>query len=131
MPNPTSSIRRARTKIVATVGPACGSVEKLVALIEAGASVFRINTAHGTQQEREDKLANIRAAAEQTGRPVGVLVDLAGPKIRLGELVAEPTACEVGQEFRFVAGTRSTAPDELTSTPIWRLATRSCSPTAR
>jgi pyruvate kinase len=116
MTNLASASRRARTKIVATVGPASDSVEKLVALIGAGASVFRINTAHGTQPEREEKLANIRAAAQQTGQPVGVLIDLAGPKIRLGELIAEPTLCEVGQEFRFVPGMRSGAADELTST---------------
>jgi pyruvate kinase len=116
MPNSTSFAHRARTKIVATVGPACGSVKKLVELIQAGVSVFRINTAHGTQEERDKKLADIRTAAEQTGVPVGVLVDLAGPKIRLGDLFADPTMCEVGQQFRFVPGTKSAAADELTST---------------
>jgi pyruvate kinase len=113
---PDTRNRRARTKIVATVGPASDSVDKLTALIQAGASVFRINTAHGTQQEREEKLVNIRAAADQSGQPVAILVDLAGPKIRLGELLVEPTACEIGQEFRFVSGTRSATADELTST---------------
>src|SRR6478609_4412871 len=93
MTNPSAAYR-ARTKIVATVGPACGSVEKLVELINAGASVFRINTAHGTQEEREKKLA----------------------KIRLGELFVDPTMCEVGEIFRFVPGTKSNAADELTST---------------
>ena len=116
MPNSCSFSHRARTKIVATVGPACSSVEKLVKLICAGATVFRINTAHGTQEEREKKLADIRAASVETGQPVGVLVDLAGPKIRLGELFSDPTLCEVGQIFRFVPGTRSNAADELTST---------------
>src|SRR5262245_39159517 len=115
MTNP-SAAHRARTKIVATVGPACGSVEKLAQLINAGASVFRINTAHGTLEERDKKLADIRAASEKTGQPVGVLVDLAGPKIRLGELFADPTTCDVGETFRFVPGTKSNAADELTST---------------
>jgi pyruvate kinase len=78
--------------------------------------VFRINTAHGTLEEREQKLAACRAATAAVGRPVGILVDLAGPKIRLGELLQEPTACDVGQEFRFVPGSKSTAADELTST---------------
>src|SRR5436309_13178182 len=110
-----SPVQRARTKIVATVGPACGSVEKLVALIEAGVSVFRINTAHGTQEERDKKLADIRAASEKLGQPVGVLVDLAGPKIRLGDLFGDPTTCDLGQEFCFVPGTKSNAPDDLTS----------------
>jgi pyruvate kinase len=121
MPNPATPTtatfaNRARTKIVATVGPACGTVEKLVALIEAGVSVFRINTAHGTQEEREQKLVDIRAAAVLAGKPIGILVDLAGPKIRLGELSVDPTVCEVGQEYRFVTGTKSSAANELTST---------------
>jgi pyruvate kinase len=107
---------RARTKIVATVGPACGTVEKLVELINAGVSVFRINTAHGTQEERDKKLIDIRAAGATAGQPIGILVDLAGPKIRLGELANDPTNCEVGQEYRFVPGTKSNAPDELAAT---------------
>src|SRR5262245_48748839 len=116
MPNSAPLSARARTKIVATVGPACASAEKLVELIRAGVSVFRINTAHGTREERDKKLVDIRAAAEITGCPVGVLVDLAGPKIRLGELTLDPTTCHVGEEFCFVKGTKSTQPHELTST---------------
>lgn len=112
----SSFLHRARTKIVATVGPSCGTVEKLVELIHAGASVFRINTAHGTPEERDQKLADIRKASEQAGQPVGVLVDLAGPKIRLGELTSEPVMCDVGEEFRFVPGTKSSTPNELTCT---------------
>lgn len=107
---------RARTKIVATVGPASSGVDKLAALIRAGVSVFRINTAHGALEERQQRLLDIRAAAEKAGRQVGVLVDLAGPKIRLGELHTDPTSCEIGEVFRFVRGTKSAAPDELTST---------------
>jgi pyruvate kinase len=115
MPNTTLLSSRARTKIVATVGPASGTVEKLVELVRAGVSVFRINTAHGTLAERSQKFTDIRAAADVAGLPVGILVDLAGPKIRLGELPADPTHCEVGAEFSFVKG-KSTAPHELTST---------------
>jgi pyruvate kinase len=107
---------RARTKIVATVGPACSGAEMLARLIRAGVGVFRINTAHGTLLERQQKLADIRAAEEKTGVTVGVLVDLAGPKIRLGQLHTDPMQCEVGAEFRFVRGSTSTAAHELTST---------------
>jgi pyruvate kinase len=107
---------RARTKIVATVGPACGTPAMLVRLIDAGVSVFRINTAHGTPEERAQKLAAVREASQKTGRPVGVLIDLAGPKMRLGELHSDPTNCELGAEFRFIRGDKSRAPDELTST---------------
>ncbi len=116
MPSDALFGNRARTKIVATVGPACDTVDKLAELIRAGADVFRINTAHGTPQERDQKLANIRAAAERVGWPVGVLVDLAGPKIRLGELAVDPTHCELGQEFYFVPGEKPSEPDELTCT---------------
>ena len=115
MQNTASVTSRARTKIVATVGPACGTVDMLARLIQAGVSVFRINTAHGTVEERDQKLADIRKASEQVGWPVGVLVDLAGPKIRLGELHTDPTNCETGRIFRFVKGTKSSAADELTS----------------
>ncbi len=112
-PSPTL---RARTKIVATVGPACDSVDMLVRLIHAGASVFRINTAHGTEADRMEMLAAIREAERQSGATIGVLMDLAGPKIRLGVLPQDPTNCEVGQIFRFVRGSESRAPDELTCT---------------
>jgi pyruvate kinase len=108
--------QRARTKIVATVGPACGTADMLARLIEAGVSVFRINTAHGTLLERQQKLTDIRAASKQTGMTVGVLVDLAGPKIRLGTLHTDPTVCEVGAVYRFVRGTTTTAADVLTAT---------------
>jgi pyruvate kinase len=107
---------RARTKIVATVGPACASVEMLVKLIRAGVSVFRINTAHGTPEERDQKLAHIRAAADEAGCPVGVLVDLAGPKIRLGPLFTDPTQCEPEEVFTFIRGNQSSRENELTST---------------
>ena len=110
------SASRARTKIVATVGPACGTVEMLVRLIQAGVSVFRINTAHGTPQERQQKFDFVRQASQQAGWPVGILVDLAGPKIRLGPLLTDPTQCELGAEFRFVRGEASRVPGELTAT---------------
>jgi len=103
------------TKIVATVGPACDQVPELVALIEAGVDVFRINSAHGSQQQHAEKLANIRIASEQTGFPVGVLLDLAGPKIRLGNLKLDPLPCHFAQEVTFVRGESPANDYELTS----------------
>ena len=82
MPRP--SLDDARTKIVATVGPACESVHQLEELIEAGVDVFRINTAHGNREQHEIIVRRIREAATIAGFPVGILLDLAGPKIRLG-----------------------------------------------
>lgn len=106
---------RARTKIVATVGPACRSPEHLRALIRAGVDVFRLNMAHGTIEAQQQVVSDIRAASREVGRPVGILVDLAGPKIRLGELFEDPTTCEAGSEFQFVRGDQAKARNELTS----------------
>lgn len=113
MPRP--SLQEACTKIVATVGPACDSEGKLVELIEAGVDVFRINTAHGTRSEHEQTLANIRAASDICGFSPAVLLDLAGPKIRLGNLVEDPLDCEVGRELTFIRGKQSGRANELTS----------------
>jgi pyruvate kinase len=112
----TSPVSRARTKIVATVGPACDSEEMLVKLIRAGVSVFRINTAHGTLAERDQKLAAIRHASEKAGCTVGVLIDLAGPKIRLGTLFTDPTNCDPDEIFSFIRGDKPRKENELTST---------------
>jgi pyruvate kinase len=73
-----------RTKIVATVGPACSSVEKLRALIDAGVDIFRINFSHGDETQRGQFLKDIRAAEQEVGRPVAICGDLCGPKIRVG-----------------------------------------------
>jgi pyruvate kinase len=71
--------------------------------------------AHGNPDQHHTEIADIRRVSAEVGRPVGILVDLAGPKIRLGELLEEPLACPLGAEFRFVRGERSTQPGELTS----------------
>lgn len=94
--------RPSRTKIVATVGPASSSREMLESLIVAGVDVFRLNMAHGDPAEQEPRLAAIRSAAESVGRPVAVLTDLAGPKIRLGEIPDGKLNCNAGELVRFV-----------------------------
>ena len=104
----------ARTKIVSTVGPACSTQEVLAELIIAGVDVFRLNMAHGKQEDHELAIANIRKVADQLETPVGILVDLAGPKIRLGKLLNEPIHLVNEDVVRFVRGTVSKAPDELT-----------------
>ncbi len=109
------SLGEACTKIVATVGPACSSTDGLADLIEAGVDIFRINTAHGTREEHQQTLSNIRAAADRCRFPVGVLLDLSGPKLRLGELDGGQLECKVGMRIRFVRGNESSGPNELTS----------------
>lgn len=103
------------TKIVATVGPACSTREQLAELIIAGVDVFRINTAHGSRQDHEQVLERIRQAEAETDYPVGVLLDLAGPKIRLGHLPVDPLSCELGMRLSFVRGESSSLASELTS----------------
>lgn len=75
-----------RTKILATVGPATSTPEKITELITAGANGFRLNFSHGAHDERIEQLRWIRDASRERGRPVAVLQDLQGPKIRLGTL---------------------------------------------
>ena len=75
-----------RTKILATIGPASDTLEKLEALIGAGVNVFRLNFSHGTYEYHYDVLQKIRQAMKNTGLIVGVLQDISGPKIRIGEL---------------------------------------------
>ncbi|HSR35836.1 MAG TPA: pyruvate kinase [Desulfurivibrionaceae bacterium] len=85
MPSPIHRMNR-RTRIVATVGPACASAEHLAALIEAGVDVFRLNFSHGTLEEKKRWIATIREIAAQQARPLAILADLQGPKIRTGQM---------------------------------------------
>lgn len=103
------------TKIVATVGPACNQVESLANLIEAGVDIFRINTAHGNREEHRQTLENIRVASDLRGFPAGVLLDLSGPKLRLGQIVGDSLECEVGMTVHFIRGETTTIREELVS----------------
>ncbi len=87
-----------RTKIIATIGPATSSEERLAELIEAGLDVARLNASHSGADELAIRLATIRRIAEKAGRHVAVLLDLAGPKVRVGE-VAEGTELLAGERF--------------------------------
>ena len=78
------SSRRRRIKIIATLGPASADRETIAALFAAGADVFRINMSHASHDGMRERVAMIRSLEEETGRPIGVLVDLQGPKLRLG-----------------------------------------------
>ncbi|NJQ07990.1 pyruvate kinase [Streptomyces lonarensis] len=100
-----------RSKIVCTLGPAVDSYEQLKNLIEAGMNVARFNMSHGTQAEHEERYERLRKAADETGRAVGVLADLQGPKIRLETFADGPVELERGDAFTIttedVAGDRT------------------------
>lgn len=88
-----------RAKIVATLGPATSSYENIRAIIEAGVNVARMNLSHGSYEVHDEVYANVRKAAADTRIPVAVLVDLQGPKIRLGKFEAGPYELAVGDIF--------------------------------
>ncbi len=89
-----------RAKIVATLGPATSSYDNIRAIIDAGVDVARMNLSHGSYDVHEGVYANVRKAAEDAGKPVAVLVDLQGPKIRLGKFEAGPYDLAQGDIFR-------------------------------
>ena len=89
-----------RAKIVCTLGPATDSPEQVQALVDAGMNVARINRSHGRAEDQEEVIARVRAASEASGRPVAILVDLQGPKIRLGSFVNDQKVMlNKGDEF--------------------------------
>src|SRR5437867_494325 len=92
--------RQRRAKIVATLGPASSSTETIHALFNAGADLFRLNFSHGVQADHAQRLATIRELERETGRPIGVLLDLQGPKLRLGTFVDGKAQLLAGMRFR-------------------------------
>ena len=88
-----------RAKIVCTIGPATESAEQIQALVDAGMDVARLNRSHGDTEVHKRVYDNVRAAAQASGRSVAVLVDLQGPKIRLGRFVAGKHDLAVGDTF--------------------------------
>ena len=101
-PNARTAVERigqVRTKIVATLGPACGDEASLRALVEAGVDCFRLNLSHGDHAAHAEVLGRVRAVEHSMARPIGVLADLGGPKIRLGKLPDGQIECPIGTEF--------------------------------
>ena len=87
------------SKIIATLGPASGAAEQIAQLIRQGARVFRINFSHGSFDDFADMLAQVRQAAQDTQTYVGVLGDLRGPKLRIGQVVDGGVAVKKGQSI--------------------------------
>ena len=114
-----------RAKIVCTLGPATESPEQVQALVDAGMNVARINRSHGSAKDQEVVIDRVRAAAAASGRPVAILVDLQGPKIRLGRFVDDQKVMlNKGDEFTItiddVLGTVKRASTTLQGS-AWRL----------
>src|SRR5450756_2561513 len=102
-----------KAKIVCTTGPATETAEQIQALVDAGMDVARINRSHGAPAEHEAVIRHVRAAAKASGRAVAVLVDLQGPKIRLGRFAEEKVQLDEGDIFTIttedVPGTKELA----------------------
>ena len=106
--------RTRKAKIIATLGPSSSDAATVRALFDAGADVFRLNFSHGSHDDHRARIDAIRALEKQAGRPIAVLADLQGPKLRLGTFAAGPIELAAGDHFRLdldpAAGDRSRAP---------------------
>jgi pyruvate kinase len=102
-----------RTKIVATIGPASDSPDALRDLFAAGVDVVRLNLSHGSLEEHLDRLERVRAVASELGRPVAVLADLPGPKIRAGAFPEGGIRLVAGETVRLVPGNGSSDADRI------------------
>ena len=108
-----------RTKIVATVGPASDSPEMLRELIDAGVDVFRLNFAHGTPDTHAENVRRIRSVSEEIGREVGILGDLPGPKLRIGDLEGDVAVLHSGSKIVMRGETNGTPGSDELLTVQW------------
>src|SRR5881394_1108929 len=88
-----------KTRIVATIGPASSAPPVLEQMLRAGMNVARLNFSHGEFSAHRQNIENIRAASKAAGRPVAIMADLSGPKMRIGQIAAEPIQLKVGGSF--------------------------------
>ncbi|GLC93216.1 pyruvate kinase [Cupriavidus sp. TA19] len=107
--------RKRSAKIVATLGPSSSDLTTVRALFEAGADVFRLNFSHGTHAQHQERLEIIRHVERETGRPIAVLLDLQGPKLRIGALANGPATLQTGAAFRLDL---DPAPGDATRAPL-------------
>lgn len=100
MPPIKRTRKPSHTKIVATLGPASSSPEKIKALFDAGVDVFRLNFSHGTHDDHRTRFNQIRALEKEFGHPIAILADLQGPKLRVGTFKNTKIELKAGQAFR-------------------------------
>ncbi len=91
--------RHRRTKIIATLGPASSTLEMMGQLFQAGADMFRLNFSHGTQEDHATRIEMIRSLEKKFGRPIGILADVQGPKLRVGQFQSGRVQLQTGQPF--------------------------------
>src|SRR3954464_12598468 len=99
--------RQRKAKIVATLGPASTTRKQIETLFRAGADIFRLNLSHGTHEDHKARYDIIRQIEEDLDRPIGVLVDLQGPKLRVGTFKDGGTDLKLGQSFRLDLDTKT------------------------
>ena len=92
--------RSRNAKIIATLGPASSDASTIEDLFRAGADIFRLNFSHGSHAQHEQVFNNIRSLERTVDRPIGVLLDLQGPKLRLGEFARGKVSIRNGQPFQ-------------------------------
>jgi pyruvate kinase len=108
-----------RTKIVATIGPASRDPETLLAMVRAGMDVARLNYSHGSLEEHAETVQRVRDAAGRAGRPVAILQDLPGPKLRIGPLREDVVELKPGDRVTFECGTPNGAGDAQRMSISW------------
>src|SRR6185437_14278179 len=108
-----------RTKIVATIGPASREPKTLVRLVEAGMDVARLNYSHGTLDEHAETVRRVRDAAGQAGRPVAILQDLPGPKLRIGPIAEDVVELTPGEHLTILCGDGETPGDARRMSVSW------------
>jgi pyruvate kinase len=129
-PRATCTVQRVtrRTKIVATIGPASLDREVLVRMVEAGMDVARLNFSHGSHEQHAETAQLVRDAAGRAGRPVAILQDLPGPKLRIGPLVEGTVELKVGDRVVFECGRDDGAGDARRMTISWAGLARAIEP---
>ncbi|GGC00394.1 pyruvate kinase [Pseudoduganella buxea] len=93
-------VRNRRSRILATLGPSSSTPQRIHALVQAGVDVFRLNFSHGSHEDHAERYRTIRAVERDIGRPIGVLMDLQGPKLRIGRMAGGKAVLEQGSRFR-------------------------------
>jgi pyruvate kinase len=108
-----------RTKIVATIGPACRDPDTLLRMVQAGMDVARLNFSHANLEEHAENARRVREASERGGRPVALLQDLPGPKLRLGKLKGDTVELKPGDRVTFTCGADGLEGDDEHMSITW------------